>query len=297
MSNPESSVESSVDGIHLSLLANASQRRMIRSGVFWKRFQFARRTSSRIELVKAALASRNIAFDLDPVLFGRESRDEKIIFSLVEGNATQSYENPTSGDVLLTLSNLGTVEEVSHSQADIFSILFVYLFCSDSPNYPLSSGDFGATTSGWTYHTAIAIAQSCKILNLICKFESGGKRDALIETRDDEPQVLIGAEWEWNYNDVFGKGKELEKLRETCLKHEASHAFLLTYCPQNVYSEFVVRVTKIWQDFFPDFTVPPSLFHHTITFDQQKMIREFICLKTLVISGKQIEQWRDTRFI
>lgn len=129
-------------------------------------------------------------------------------------------------------------------------------------------------------------------MDLVCRFESGGKRDALIETRDEK--VLIGAEWEWNFEDVFGKTKELEKLKITCEKNESAHAFLLTYCPSHVYLEFIERVTSIWRGYFSAFERPPSLFLHTVVFDPTGNLRQFSFLKTLVISGNQIEVWKDS---
>ncbi len=230
-------------------------------------------------------------------LFGREARDEKIVFSLAENSESRFNLRPTSDQENLILQQLGATEPKIHSEPEIFSILFVHLFCTDSPNYPLNSGDFGATTSGWTYHTAGAIAQACKILGFTCKFESGGKRDALIESRDEEPEVLIAAEWEWNYHDIFGSGKELEKLRETCKSHDTSHAFLLTYCPENVYSEFIFSVISRWQEYFSDYTISPSLFLHTIEFEPTKSGRQFRCLKTIVVNGQEIEKWRDKEIL
>ncbi len=295
MSVSTNSIEASIDGMRLTIKAGSRQQKVIRSGVFWKRFQFARRTTARIEQVKTALYSRNISFDIDPNLFGHESRDEKITFSLLDNDLKQSRDHIASAE--FALSNLGEVETIPDSEAYHFSILFRYLFCSDPPDYQFTNGDYGATTSSWTYHTAIAISESCKILDLTCKFESGGKRDALIETRDGEPQVLIAAEWEWNWHDVLGKGKELEKLRDTCRKHEYSHGFLLTYCPQTQYPDFVFTVARNWQQYFADLEVPPTLFLHTIAFDQQKKLREFSCLKTLVISGTQLQEWTDRDFM
>ena len=285
-------IEDSVDGIRLTLLESPSQQKTIRSGVFWKRFRFARRTAERIESVKTALENRGIVFDLDPGLFGREPRDQRIVFSIGEFPQPAIALEIDINSITTRLGALGHVEDVIHSDADIFSILFVYFFCKDCPNYQLTPEIFGASTSSWTYHTAIAIAQTCKILDLVCKFESGGKRDALIETRDEV--VLLGAEWEWKYEDIFGKGKELEKLKNTCEANESAHAFLLTYCPSHVYLDFIERVVSIWQNYFSAFEFPPVLFLHTIVFEQVGNIRQFLFLKSIVVSGKQIEVWKDS---
>jgi hypothetical protein len=56
-----------------------------------------------------------------------------------------------------------------------FSVLFAQIFVSDSPNYELKPGFVGATRSNWTYHTAMAMAQAAKFMNLTCKFENSGQ--------------------------------------------------------------------------------------------------------------------------
>jgi hypothetical protein len=75
-------------------------------------------------------------------------------------------------------SKLSYLTEVSSWNIDlnfIFSVVFVEMFVSDTPNYELTTGQIGATRSNWTYHTAMAIAQTCKMSNLTCKFETVGK--------------------------------------------------------------------------------------------------------------------------
>lgn len=172
---------------------------------------------------------------------------------------------------------------------DAFSLTFARIFLGDTPNYKLKNGTVGATRSGWTYHTAFAIAQTCKMFNLLCKFESHGKRDAVIETNEEEPEILLFAEWEWDYEDIFGKGKELDKLKNSCRETKTAEAFLLVYCPSHKYPDYICRIAEFWINAFKKNKIPPSLFVHTIIFEEMKTAREFERLKTVVINP--IEVW------
>jgi len=70
------SVSEVVDDIFKSILATPRGQRRIRSGTFWNRFGFERRTKERVEAVKIALKERAITFNLDDSLFGSEKRGE-----------------------------------------------------------------------------------------------------------------------------------------------------------------------------------------------------------------------------
>lgn len=293
-------IEESIVGLSLELLGTANKQKTMLSGSFWKRFRFRRRTQARIDEVMSALARRYITCDIDSHEFGKEPRDERITFFLESDTSKKrrQIKESSTQTVKERLSVYGDVKEVDHSKIDIFSILFVKLFCQDSPNYELEPRVSGATTSNWTYHTAIAIAQASKILDLTFKFESGGKRDAIIEeTFGETTSVILGAEWEWNGPNIFGKGKELEKLKITCETHPTSHAFLLTYCPTFMYAEFVDKVAKIWRNYFPELDASPAPFLHSVVFDQVKNLRQFVSLNTVVIDHDHIEVWKEESFI
>lgn len=177
-----------------------------------------------------------------------------------------------------------------------FSLTFARIFLGDTPNYRLKDGTIGATRSSWTYHTAFAIAQTCKMFNLLCKFESHGKRDAVIETNEEDPQILLFAEWEWDYEDIFGEGKELKKLRDSCRETKTAEAFLLIYCPNYKYSNYICRIAEFWVKAFKRNKNPPSLFVHTIIFNESKNTREFERLKTVVINPLEVWVLNDLYF-
>lgn len=203
---------------------------------------------------------------------------------------------PAFASVQSRLGNFVPVNPLNISIHFAFSVAFAQMFLSDTPNYEIKKGSFGATRSSWTYHTALAIAQTCKMLNLTCRFEALGKRDAVIETKDDTPDVILIAEWEWDYEDVFGKGKELDKLKTSCKSSRTAEAFLLTYCPSTKYPDYLQRVAEYWISAVKSIKVPPALFLHTIVFEEQAGHREFIRLRTSEISPLGIFLWNDQYF-
>ncbi len=193
-------------------------------------------------------------------------------------------------------SKLSYLTAINQSNFDItlvFSILFREIFWNDTPNYELSAGNFGATRSNWTYHTAMAVAQTCKIMDLTCKFEALGKRDAIIETRNEVPEIILIAEWEWDYEDIFGKGKELEKLKASCKASETADGLLLIYCPESEYLNLLQGITKDWIGATKKIENPPSLFLHTILFKERVSYREFSKLATVEINPSHIKVWNE----
>lgn len=311
------SISEASDEILQSIMATSKKQRRIRSGTFWKKFGFERRTRERIESVKTAFRERGIAFNLEDSRFGLERRSELIVLSYINENLPQSATQAKSKNkvarpvkhkqisepaldlvhkydrIQARLSHLAKVEQRDFDVTEIFSVLFVELFWNEKPNYELKPGVFGATRSNWTYHTAGAIAQTCKIMDLTCKFEALGKRDAVIETKGEASGVILIAEWEWDYDDIFGSGKELDKLKASCKKHETANAFLLIYCPN---SKYLTHLEKIAEEWIGDTTMAelaPILFLHTIIFEEKGSIREFKRLKTVTIHSSGIDVWSD----
>ena len=307
-------IDQVADELRDSILATVRKQRRIRSGAFWSKFKFERRTKERVNAVKAALADRRIEINLEDALFGLEKRGEQIVFRL--GGHPSSAETRKDVDPGTPLGNTKDVGEpafesvhkydrieaklkhltkVTHLDFDItltFSELFVELFWNETPNYELSEGVFGATRSNWTYQTAIAIAQTCKILDLNCRFEAHGKRDAIIEFKNPV-EVLLAAEWEWDYEDIFGKGKELEKLKATCRANPTANAFLLVYCPNSKYLDYLERIAEDWILDPAMVEQAPVLFLHTVIFEDKKGHRAFLRMKTVMIHNTGINVWGD----
>jgi hypothetical protein len=204
---------------------------------------------------------------------------------------------PASQEIVNRFSLGIEVVEVFIPLVNAFSITFIQLFVTDTPNYQMENGNYGASRSNWTYHTALSLAQTSKIMNLNCLFEAQGKRDAIIETRDEKPEVILIAEWEWDYKDIFGTGKELEKLQESCKRFENAQAFLLTYCPAREYVSFFQRIAEYWIEKTKYWKTPPLLFLHTIVFEEEiGGTRIFTAIRTAQITPTQIYILNDQPF-
>lgn len=312
------SISQVVDEIKNSILETAKKQRRIRSGTFWNKFGFERRTKERVDAVKVELKKLGITINLEDSLFGSEKRSELIILSHTQPKSSEltSKTNPkTKNTSLVThkeigepafesfhkydvvekkLKHLAEVNQISFDITFTFSIIFAELFWNNTPSYKLSDEAFGATRSNWTYHTAIAISQTCKILDLTCKFEALGKRDAIIETNEETPEIILAGEWEWDYEDIFGKGKELEKLKATCKQNPTANAFLLIYCPISKYLDHLERIAEFWIKETSKDEQAPTLFLHTIIFELKGSVREFKRLKTVMIHSSGIEVWADS---
>lgn len=311
------SITDVIGEISKSISEAQRKQRRIRSGTFWNKFGFERRTKERVDAVKAALHNREITINLEDSLFGTERRSELIVLKQSELKLPQTVEKSKTKIQVLPqvkqkevgepafesvhkydqieakLKHLAEVSQSSFSITFIFSFLFVEVFWNDTPSYELAPGVLGATRSNWTYHTAGAISQTCKIMNLTCKFETLGKRDAIIETRDQAPEIILAAEWEWDYDDIFGAGKELDKLRTTCKKNPTSDAFLLIYCPITKYLNHLERIAEYWIRETATDEQAPNLFVHTVIFAAKGINREFERLKTVMIHPKGIDVWSD----
>ena len=283
----------------MSILTTARKQRQIRSSSFWKKFNFKRRTKERIESVKKALADKGLQFNLEESLFGSEKRDQLIIFKLVstepseKDKKTLKKSEDSTGfkfdDVKNKIEYLANVSLIDLGEALTFSVIFAEFFRNDMPNYELFPTVFGATRSNWTYHTAGVISQICKILDFTCKFEALGKRDAVIETKGENPEVILIAEWEWDYNSIFGEKNELEKLKKSCQENSSANAFLLTYCPNLKYLDYLEQIAKFWISKTKSEDNAPTLFLHVIIFEEKANYREFQTLKSIAIHQTGID--------
>lgn len=186
------------------------------------------------------------------------------------------------------LQPIARVTDFSADENYVFCAAFARIFTADTPNYPIGKGMYGASRSNWTYQTAFAIAQTAKVFGWSCRFECSGKRDAVIETMDEDPVVLLYAEWEWDYLDIFGKGKELEKLKASCKASTDADAFLLVYCPEGEFPEYLERIVNFWQKEFPVGKPNPALFINTVIFKQRASTREFVSLQSCMIHDTEV---------
>jgi hypothetical protein len=203
---------------------------------------------------------------------------------------------PSLDDAIAQLGGFVDVEFLDVSTAHAFSAAFVQSFMAEQPNYKFNDGTYGASRSNWTYHIAGSISQVSKLMELTCKFETLGKRDAIIETKNDPTEVVLVAEWEWDGEDVFGKAKELEKLWTTCREHPEAGGFLLTYCTAANYVNYLKRITEYWLNAARRRSKTPVLYLHTIIYRDDGAIREFEILRTADIDADLVRLWPDKPF-
>ena len=83
------------------------------------------------------------------------------------------------------------VKSSSHRLAELFVRVFRENFIS-LPDRLFVDGGVGL--SNWTYHVAFSMHESARIIKLNCIFETMGKMDAAIETKDKYRELILLAE-------------------------------------------------------------------------------------------------------
>jgi hypothetical protein len=208
-------------------------------------------------------------------------------------NATRQGDpsNEALKAVESSLKGVTSVVPGYHGWAELFALVFRENFMRMP--YRLS---LGASTSNWTYHTAFEIRETAEILGLDCVFETMGKHDAVIQTFDANPRVTLVAEWESNYQTVFGDGQEIDKLWRDTSRRQDAHAMLFTYCPSDKYSSFLKRVVQDWQGRLANAKRSPSLFLLVVLYQSDSSSRWYdICRATEVLRD-QVKLWYDLGF-
>jgi hypothetical protein len=86
----------------------------------------------------------------------------------------------------------------------------------------------GAHRADWTIHIGVVVRNVSDYMGFMARFESGKRTDAVIRSRDGDE---VAVEWEWN--GVFGKNNELDKLLSHNIrpkgKEKLKYAVLITY--------------------------------------------------------------------
>lgn len=199
--------------------------------------------------------------------------------------------------IVLTLSQAlsdVTAVKVRHFfTSDIFALRFMENFLSDTPG--ALSQNQAASQSNWTYNTAISVKNTASQLGLNCIFEAMGRLDAVISTYDDEPEILLFAEWEAKHKTVFGQGKELDKLWQNASQHEKADAFLFTYCPEIQYTTFLKSVAADWQGKESQSNRRPILYLITWVYERVSNIDRLQYMSTIEIHQGGVKVWGDLR--
>ena len=190
------------------------------------------------------------------------------------------------------LKEVTLVKQAEYRLAEVFTLAFRENFM----NRPYHLWQKAASRSNWTYHTAFAIREAAQTLGLSCTFETMGKLDALIETAEKKPKTVLLAEWESDYQSVFGKGKELDKLWRGLSRKRYASALLFTYCPLDKYYSFIKDVVVYWQKRAARSKYPPSLFLPVVVYEVQGSDLVFQFIRTIEILPKEIVLWGDLYF-
>jgi len=129
---------------------------------------------------------------------------------------------------------------------DDFAALFQYFWHRD---FPMDQRSTGARRSDWTIHTGIVVRNIANLMGFVTRFESGKRKDAVIRNTE---QDIIALEWEWE--GVFGKANELEKLKlhKVWSKDKGSerllkYAVLITYTHTPNIEDVYSHVMKEWE--------------------------------------------------
>lgn len=134
--------------------------------------------------------------------------------------------------------------EGSLASIEDFATLFQYLWYRD---FPIDQKSTGARRSDWTIHTGVVIRNIADLMGFVTRFESGKRKDAVMRNTE---QDIIALEWEWE--GVFGRANELEKLKlhkvwsiDKSGQRLLKYAVLITYTHtpniENVYSHVMER--------------------------------------------------------
>lgn len=201
-------------------------------------------------------------------------------------------DQPTSADDIIqemenALSLLTKTKIKSFTLSSTFTFIFMQYFWNKLPVY----SETVLNQSNWTYHTAFSIKRAAELLNLDCVFETMGRLDAIIQIPDDPPETILFAEWEAKYEDVFGTGKELEKLWKGTTSNQGTNALLVTYCPLENYGGFLREVTKYWQNEDKRRKKRPVLFLVTILYQVTKNLHVFHTISGTEIHKEGVKIW------
>jgi hypothetical protein len=190
------------------------------------------------------------------------------------------------------LNGVSKVVGVQHRLSESFVLHFLGHF-ADTPLSP----DDNLSKSNWTHHVYFAIRSAAKALYLGCTFETMGRLDAVIDTLDDYPGIILVAEWESDSSSIFGKDNELDKLWNGTHRNQNADGFLLTYCNIEKLHEFTKQVVEYWQDKKSERENPPSLFLIVIAYKQEKRAQKFLLIRSLEITSSTIFLWHDLTFV
>lgn len=152
--------------------------------------------------------------------------------------------------------------------------------------------DEGISRSNWTQHTANVFFQTCQQFRMLCDFEVEKRHDGAI--RDNEGNIYLSAEWEFDTNTIFKLNGEIEKLYKTSKKHSKSDAMLFTYKVESEFNDYAFKVYEQWNSFLND-DEDFKLFLLTALLrrDDNSSKKSFYGIRILVFGNKTVDVWED----
>ena len=120
-----------------------------------------------------------------------------------------------------------------------FATLFQYCWYRD---FPIDQISTGARRTDWTIHIGVVVRNVADLMGLVTRFESGGRKDAMLRSRDGDEFAI---EWEWG--GVWGN--ELEKLKSPrkIWRKEPRCAVFITYTHTPNIDKVYAHVAKNWE--------------------------------------------------
>lgn len=203
----------------------------------------------------------------------------------------KEYDKPLPSNIERLKNHLTGLSQVIGVQHRI-SETFVSLFLHNFGDFPLTTSE-NLSKSNWTHHVYFTIRSTAKNLYLGCTFETMGRLDAVIESLDEYPGVILVAEWENESSSIFGAHNELEKLWEATNQHQNADAFLLTYCCVETLFDFTKKVVEYWQSQSTNRESFPSLFLVIIVYKRERRNHRFIFIRTQEITKFTLLLWHD----
>ncbi len=121
-----------------------------------------------------------------------------------------------------------------------FATLFQYCWYRD---FPIDQISTGAKRTDWTIHIGVVVRNVADLMGLVTRFESGGRSDAILRSRDGNEFAI---EWEWS--GVWGN--ELKKLKSPrkIWKKEPKCAVLITYTHTPNMDKVYSHIAEEWQE-------------------------------------------------
>lgn len=125
-----------------------------------------------------------------------------------------------------------------------FATLFQYLWYRD---FPIDEISIGAHRADWTTHIGIVVHNIANLFGFVARFETGGKTDAVLRSRDGDE---IALEWEWG-----GVRSELNKLRsyevswhsDKVSEKKIKYGVLITYESESKPRDVLKKVEEEWR--------------------------------------------------